>query len=231
MDDIHDRKPSNVVWYPHRSVGGCQCPPWYSTIAGRTGLHAILAARIVAPQQGEEGEEGYIPQSTRQLSPVESTQVGLMLQGAQLRMGIPVINPMDDVPMAPVAIHAPPVVAVNPTGSKGKRKVKCNQVLDQADEAEVPELGHQEIDAYYARLNQVKGGPVRPEAEPSADQISAMKVRVMEFGLPPYADFAIFVNFQHRFSKTLKFLNHILQPDGTFKAVEVPGPPNYMING
>ena len=38
---------------------------------------------------------------------------------------------------------------------------------------------------------------------------------------------AVFVNFQGRFSRTLKFLNHILQPDGTFKAVEVPGPPSY----
>eukprot|EP00438_Fugacium_kawagutii_P004240 Skav233304 [mRNA] locus=scaffold3742:106372:119257:- [translate_table: standard] len=54
-----------------------------------------------------------------------------------------------------------------------------------------------------------------------------MKVRVCQLDMAPYADFAIFVNFQHRFSKTLKFLNHTLQPDGTFKAVEVPGPPNY----
>lgn len=35
------------------------------------------------------------------------------------------------------------------------------------------------------------------------------------------------MNFQHRFFKTLKFLNHVLQADGTFKAVEVPGPPSY----
>ncbi len=188
---------------------------------------ALLAARVVTPQQGEEGEEGFVARTTRQLSPVESTQVGLMLQGAQLRMGISVVNPLDDTPVIPVVAPTPPVVAGNTTGSEGKRKVKCNQVLDQTDEAEVPELGHKEIDVFYARLTQVKGGPVRPESEPSSDQISAMKVRVMELGLPPYADFAIFVNFQHRFSKTLKFLNHILQPDGTFKAVEVPGPPNY----
>ena len=45
--------------------------------------------------------------------------------------------------------------------------------------------------------------------------------------LSPYADFAVFVNFQGRFSKALKFLNHVLQPDGTFKAVEVSGPPNF----
>ena len=188
---------------------------------------ALRAARIVVPPEGEEGEDGHIPQTTRQLTPVETTQVGLMLQGAQLKFGLTVVNPLVEEGGTPVFVPAPPVVNTGTAGNEGKRKIKCNQVLDQADEAEVPELGQKEIDFYYARLSRVKGGPVRPEAEPSSDQISAMKVRVMELGLPPYADFAVFVNFQHRFSKTLKFLNHILQPDGTFKAIEVPGPPNY----
>ena len=35
------------------------------------------------------------------------------------------------------------------------------------------------------------------------------------------------MNFQGRFSKSLKFLNHVLQLDGTFTAVEIPGPPNF----
>ena len=107
------------------------------------------------------------------------------------------------------------------------RKVKNNQVLDQADEGEVPELTQVTIDEHFKILQRVKGGPVRPEAEPSPDQISAMRVRVLELGLAPYADFGIFVNYQGRFSRTLKFLNHVLQPDGTFRAVEVAGPPNY----
>eukprot|EP00435_Cladocopium_sp_Y103_P014882 s5939_g3.t1 len=85
----------------------------------------------------------------------------------------------------------------------------------------------QVLDGHYQTLRKIKGGPVRPENEPSPDQIAAMRVRVLELGLHPYADFAIFVNFQGRFSKSLKFLNHVLQPDGTFKAVEVPGPPNF----
>ena len=160
---------------------------------------AMQAARIVIPAEGEEGEDNFVPASTRQLSPVETTQVGLMLQGAQLKFGLTVVNPLDEPGPTPVAPAAPPVANASATGNEGKRKVKCSQVLDQADEAEVPELGQKEIDVYYSRLSKVKGGPVRPESEPSPDQISAMKVRVMELGLPPYADFAIFVNFQHRF--------------------------------
>ena len=53
--------------------------------------------------------------------------------------------------------------------------------------------------------------------------MSALKVRVLDLGLSPYADFALFVNFQHRFAKSLKFKNY----DGSFRTVEVPGPPNY----
>ena len=83
------------------------------------------------------------------------------------------------------------------------------------------------MDQFFEQLRRIKGGPVRPDAEPSPDQVSALKVRMVDLQLSPYADFAIFVNHQHRFSKTLKFLNHILHPDGTFRAVEVPGPPSF----
>ena len=34
----------------------------------------------------------------------------------------------------------------------------------------------------------------------------------MNLDLCPYAAFAFFVNFQHRFANSLKFKNHILQP-------------------
>ncbi|CAE7340229.1 hypothetical protein AK812_SmicGene13416 [Symbiodinium microadriaticum] len=34
-------------------------------------------------------------------------------------------------------------------------------------------------------------------------------------------DGALFVGFQHRFAKSLKFKNHIVQPDGLFRTVEV----------
>ena len=200
---------------------------------------AIRDARIATAAVGEDGTPDYQPPGVRSLTPAEATQVGLMYQGAQQLAGKPLVDPNtweDPASRAPLAVGFPPMPAGGlggPMGpgpaspGEGKRKVKCSQVLDQTDEAEVPELAQGEVDKYYRILEKVKGGPVRPEAEPTPDQISALKVRVMDLLLSPYADFSIFVNFQHRFSKTLKFLNHILQPDGTFKAVEVPGPPNY----
>lgn len=193
----------------------------------------IAAARV--PLQPPDDME--IGEPFRDLTIVEATQVGLLYQAAQQKFNRPIVDPLADqfgppsLPLTSVmpgtALAGTGSVFPPPTPGEGKRKVKCNQVLDQTDEAEVPELAQTEVDKYFSKLREVKGGPVRPESEPSSDQISAMKVRVLELGLSPYADFGIFVNFQHRFSKTLKFLNHILQPDGTFKAVEVPGPPHY----
>ena len=193
-------------------------------------LAATAAARVTIPATGSVEDDDYTPESTRELTPVEATQVGLLWQAAQQLASRPVTDPFGPTSPPPHGVGSLPEVPSTEEGTaKGdtKRKIKCCQVLDQTDEAEIPELKQKEIDSYYNRLREVKGGPVRPESEPSPEQISALKVRVLELDLAPYADFGIFVNFQHRFSKALKFLNHVLQPDGTFRAVEVPGPPSY----
>jgi hypothetical protein len=80
---------------------------------------------------------------------------------------------------------------------------------------------------FWALLRQRKGGEIRADTEPTDDQIAALKVRVVDLGLSPYADFGLFTNFQLRFLKSLKFTNHVLQADGTWRTVEVPGPPDW----
>ncbi|CAJ1446546.1 unnamed protein product [Effrenium voratum] len=198
---------------------------------------AILAAtnnaRVLTRQAvGSPGDRDYQAAVDRALSPVERTQVGLVWRVARQKVGLVDLDPLSGSgPVSPPGGPAGSGVAQGggaPGGSgDAKRKVKFNQVLDQADEGEIPTMPHMDVEEYYRRLVEVKGGPVRPEVEPSPDQIAALKVRILDLGLSPYADFGLFVNFQHRFSKSLKFLNHILQPDGTFRAVEVPGPPNF----
>ena len=191
---------------------------------------AVSTARVAVPASGTAGEADYVAATTRALTAVEGTQVGLMFQVAQLKLGRTPVDPLAPPPPAAPAgggVGIPPPAPPPATAGGGARKVKNNQVLDQTDEAEIPELGQADIGRHFKALERIKGGPVRPEAEPSPDQISAMKVRVLQLDMAPYADFGIFVSHQRRFSKTLKFLNHLLQPDGTFRAVEVPGPPSY----
>ena len=92
-----------------------------------------------------------------------------------------------------------------------------SNVLYQADEAEVPELKQIEVD----------GLEVQRWAGSPGDRALTRPGVGLEGQADRYEDFALFVNFQRRFAKSLKFKNHILQPDGSFRSVEVPGPPNY----
>ena len=55
--------------------------------------------------------------------------------------------------------------AGTPAGNPA-RKVKNSQVLDQADEGEIPELSQTSVEEHFKALRKAKGGPVRPEAEP-----------------------------------------------------------------
>eukprot|EP00435_Cladocopium_sp_Y103_P045468 s273_g13.t1 len=173
-------------------------------VALRQGLRT---ARVPTPAVGDPADANYIPAGDRAFTAVEGAQVGLLYQVALAKLGRPLVDPLIEPSPATVA---PGGGTVNPpTGTPAAtnpaRKVKNSQ----ADEGEIPELTQVTVEEHYKVLRKAKGGPVRPEAEPSPDQISAMK---------------------GRFSRTLKFLNHVLQPDGTFKAVEVPGPPSYDEN-
>lgn len=163
-------------------------------IPTRAVREAIVAARVAVPAVGAVDADDHIPATTRALTAVESAQMGLTVQGAQHKTGRTVVDPLEESPAglppggAPLlpAATGPPVLSGS-TGATGetKRKVKCNQVLDQTDEAEVPELKQKDLDGFYAQLKKVKGGPVRPECEPSPDQISALKVRILDLELSP----------------------------------------------
>eukprot|EP00435_Cladocopium_sp_Y103_P042097 s3083_g11.t1 len=223
---------SAVTWTAvDAQLGGANHLRILAYLSSRVWQEALRSARVPVPAQGEPDTDGYVPAGERVLTAVEGTQVGLMAQIAQLKLGREPFDPLVEQPASGGGTGgiAPVTTPEKKEASQGQpaRKVKNNQVLDQADEGEVPKLAQSVVDDHFKVLKKIKGGPVRPEAEPSPDQISAMRVRVLELELAPYADFGIFVNYQGRFSRTLKFLNHVLQPDGTFRAVEVAGPPNY----
>ena len=201
---------------------------------------AVHAARVAVPESGTPGEPDHVPAAQRGLTVVESTQVGLLWRVARRKAEkadaeLFLTTPTPALTTGPGGVGtgagtgppAPAAAAAGPGNDPAKRKIKVSSVLDQADEAEVPELNRAEIDGYFKVLEKNKGGPVRPETEPSPEQVSALKVRLVDLDMSPYADFALFVGFQHRFAKSLKFKNHLLQPDGSFRTVEVPGPPNY----
>ena len=140
---------------------------------------AVHAARVAVPERGAPGEPDHVPAAQRGLiTVVESTQVGLLWRVARRKAEkadaeLFLTTPTPALTTGPGGVGtgagtgppAPAAAAAGPGNDPAKRKIKVSSVLDQADEAEVPELNRAEIDGYFKVLEKNKGGPVRPETE------------------------------------------------------------------
>jgi hypothetical protein len=85
---------------------------------------AVAAARVPVPAAGVAGEPGYVAATTRPLTAVECTQVGLMFQLAQLKLGRPASDPLTPPP-PPAGGGAPPNLPGVPpqtTGGRGRQE-------------------------------------------------------------------------------------------------------------
>jgi hypothetical protein len=192
--------------------------------------HALQTVRVTSTG-GEEGQT-----SQRSLTPVEVTQAGLMWRVARQKYGLVDLDPYDSDALPQPAPgqnsnldSSSTHMTTTSVRQTQTRQVKMSQVLDQANDGVIPVLTQEEVDLFYATLRGVKGGPPLTDADPSPEQISALKVRVIDHGDSPWADFALFTPFNARFLKQLKFKSYVLQSDGSFKTVEVPGPANFEI--
>ena len=102
-----------------------------------------------------------------------------------------------------------------------------NTVLDQGDETEIRQLGRQAIKAMFDIHVARTGDEPLVESEPTADQMSAMFDRVISRDEEPYADFSILTPLGKRMAKALKLRGFLPQPDGSYVACELPGPPSF----
>lgn len=75
-------------------------------------------------------------------------------------------------------------------GSRRERRFKVSFVLDPTDEAKVPAVGQGVVDQHFSNIARRRGRPACEAAEPTADQLAAMRIRVVELGDAPYADFS-----------------------------------------
>ena len=115
------------------------------------------------------------------------------------------------------------------TAAAGKigKKVKASNVIDPADESDVPAATSNQMAEWYDNYKAIKYGEPLPDKEPTPDQISAVNVRVVDLLLEPYADFSVLTPHGRRMQKILRHRSWLLQEDGSYKPVEVPGPGNF----
>ena len=168
----------------------------------------------------------------RPLSAVKTIQVALTWRVARLAFGLVDIDPL---------VVDPNVVMASTSGSLGggggapdpsaggspTKKVKMSAAVDQLDETEVELLTTADIDAAYINFREAVGAEPMPDADPTVEQITAMVTKVLKRKEAPYADFSVLTPYGRRTQKQAKARNFLLQADGTWKTVEIPGPPTY----
>lgn len=157
----------------------------------------------------------------RELSVAETIQVALVWRVSRQAFALGDVDPLADPPAAvPVAAAA---TAVTPH----PKKIKTAHVLDQLDESEVQHFSQNELDQAYRNHVEITGSDPPEDSEPTPEQIAALYAKVIGRGESPYADFSVLTPFGRRAQRQMKARSWTLQQDGTFRALEIPGPPSF----
>ena len=112
-------------------------------------------------------------------------------------------------------------------GSSATKRVKCSSVIDQADETDIKHLTPSELAGVFQSHIDTVGAEPLEECLPSSEHISVLRGRVVGRGEGPYANFSSLTPFGRRVQKLLRLRSWFLQQDGTYKPIDVPGPPGF----
>ena len=157
----------------------------------------------------------------RELHAMETIHIAYMWRVARQTLNMADVDPLAD-PMP-----APATPAAAPAGPAAGKRIKVSSVTDQMDDSEVSLMSRTELDQAHLNHIEMTGAEPADEAEPTGEQISALRDRIVKRGESPYADFSILTPYGRTMQKQLKTRSWVLQQDGTFKALDVPGPPSF----
>jgi hypothetical protein len=107
------------------------------------------------------------------------------------------------------------------------RKIKISNLIDPTDETEVPAASTDQLKAWYANYRALKHGEPLIAKDPSPDQIAALHMRIVTLSMEPYADFSLLTPYGRRVAKILRHRSWVMQEDGSYKPMDVPGPESF----
>ena len=146
----------------------------WDTVVGRT--------RGLQPDDGGVG-----PRPPRDLTPVDLARLEIFRRVCFRRVGA-----IPDGPGSVAAVPGP--VATGPAtigGSPSPRKLKLSAIVDQTLDAEVLPLEQTEVTRMYESYQQKYGAAPSPDAEPTSDQLAAVR-QLVSSGASPYIDMAVY---------------------------------------
>eukprot|EP00435_Cladocopium_sp_Y103_P033053 s1409_g8.t1 len=170
------------------------------------------------------------PGTLRAPTLVETGQATLTMRACQLvgGKGKTLAEMQTELAAAQAAVAKAPPTAPAPTvAASPPRKVKMTAVASQVDDTEVSLMEESELVKLYKEYERVYGPNERPpkDSEPTSEQISAI-AHLLDSGLPPFADFAIFGPYGHRIERKVKLSGMTIGRDGQMRQIELHGPPN-----
>ena len=175
----------------------------------------LTTLRVPRPASEDGGPSG----PSVQASPIQKGVVRFLLRVARLRAGLPV----EGVSPQPASGPAPSVGGL----SQPTKRVKLSSLVDSAAEAELVTLEGSEIRRLFGDYKRARGDYPHKDMEPSEDQLSAV-AQLLKTGQAPYVDFALFGPQGKRALRKLTLVSFSYQVEtGTWKRVELPGPPDF----
>jgi len=168
----------------------------------------VLATTLTLnPEPGTEGPP-------LGLTPVQKSRIRFLQRVARLTAGLPVERerPLPEASAAP----QPP-----------SKRVKLSSLVDPSAEAELVNLDSSVVRSMFSSYKDKRGAYPHKDHEPTEEQLSAV-AQLLSAGQAPYVDFALFGPHGKRALKRLSMVAFTYQVEsGTWKRVEVPGPPDF----
>lgn len=129
-------------------------------------------------------------------------------------------------------INAPPPAAtskapgVPPIHDRPDRKVKLSHIVDGANDTDLKPIDPSRLRDLFADYRNERGEFPHVDLEPTSDQIAAV-YKLINADVPPYVDFSIFGPHGRRMQAKLQLIAHVHDPDGSWRRIDLPGPPNF----
>ena len=132
--------------------------------------------------------------------------------------------------MAPVGSGTTASPRPHPQGSSGLKEnvLKMQSLIDQCDESELMPPEAKDVNRWWQNYIAIMGAAPEESEEPTSSQVASLAKRVLTNNQAPYCDFAIWLPFGRRTSKTQKTRTYTPMGDGSFLYRDIPGPGSFQ---
>ena len=153
------------------------------------------------------------------------TERGAMLFFHQTARRLCLLEDWPSVALPPVATPSPPT-ASGSSRLLNLASIQVGKVLDQKIGDEITYVGDDFIQRAYACYMRVMEVMPSPAANVTTEQLTCMDF-MLRSARPPYADFSVWGKHGTRSLRRNSFTGVLMQPDGSYKTVELLGPASF----